>query len=95
MRRAAAVRSSTERTVMPESCSVSKWFGVVKVASGSSSALSAWSVSRAWPGSWPLQMSTGSRTTWSHAARRRAAAEVRMTSGEPCMPSFTVRSRSG
>ena len=74
---------------MPESDSASKWLGVTNVASGSSSAFSAWSVSRAWPGSWPLQISTGSSTTLLPAGAS-AAATVSMVAGLPIMPSFTV-----
>ena len=63
MRMAAALSDSTSVISRPESDSASKWLGVTKVASGRICAFSAWSVSRAWPGSWPLQISTGSSTT--------------------------------
>jgi hypothetical protein len=71
MRTAAALRDSTSVISRPDSDSASKWLGVTNVASGRICALSAWSVSRAWPGSWPLQMRTGSRTTLLNAPDAR------------------------
>ncbi len=60
------------------------------VASGRTCARSAVSVSRAAPGSWPLQMSTGSSTTCSHVRERSDSATTSIVAGVPSMPIFTT-----
>ena len=90
MRRAASERSSTESMrSMPESAIDSKWFGVTNVASGRMRSLSALSVSSAAPGSCPLQIRTGSRTT---CRQGRALSASATTSGvAPSGPSSSTR----
>ena len=75
---------------IPDSASASKWFGVTYVARGRICSLSALSVSSAAPGSWPLQISTGSSTTFVKERSASAVATVSIVTGVPSMPIFTV-----
>ncbi|MDQ0827331.1 hypothetical protein QFZ60_003504 [Arthrobacter sp. B2I5] len=95
MRTAAALRDSTSVISRPDRDSASKWLGVTNVASGRICAFSAWSVSSAWPGSWPLQISTGSRTTLAKLFSCSAPATVLIVAGLPSMPIFTVSKADG
>ncbi|MDI2023628.1 hypothetical protein PJL18_04176 [Paenarthrobacter nicotinovorans] len=92
---AAAFSDSSSVMVSPDSDSASKWFGVTKVASGRICAFKAWSVSSAWPGSWPLQINTGSSTTCLNEPSVKAFSTVLMVAGLPSMPIFTVSRTDG
>ncbi|BAC19727.1 conserved hypothetical protein [Corynebacterium efficiens YS-314] len=91
IRRAASLRSSMVSSFStPDRVVASKLLGVMTVACGRTLSRRAVSVSRAAPGSWPLQIRTGSRTTCRKELASRAPATVSMVAGVPSMPILTT-----